>query len=235
MKQYKNFITSGCSFTASAPIDGPVHERLTWKNQSSVWPHYTFLALGPEDKNFLNFAMPGGGNVATLTNLVYYLEINKDINPLETLIGLNLTGISRQDVICRADHPKANQDPSVSNIKEKLNIGWAHGRQQYAIRTQGVQEIELYNMLAIVQGITYIESKNIDYFFMLMNSYIYTLAPSWFRNFLDAREKHWVKFDNQLGMWEFVKQKKLTTSDEHPSQLGHQLISNYILQHLNNE
>jgi hypothetical protein len=235
MKNYQHFIASGCSFTACMPVNGPMDKLLTWENQSSVWPHFCFQPMDVANGKFLNFALPGGGNVAAMNNIIYYLESNKNINCSNTLVGFNLTGLYRRDTICRIDHPEANNDLSNYDIKENLNISWIHSASNgLDIKTPGPDEQKIYSCLSIVQAIRYIESKNIDYFFMLMNEPIYEHAPAWFKEFLDARTKNWVKFNTFIAMQEFVKSKNLTTDDGHPTRDGHRMIASYVLQHLEN-
>lgn len=231
MKPYKNFLVSGCSFTAGVVNPKSVDE---WTQQAFVWPHYCLLEMNPSSTNFLNFALPGGGNIAAINNLVYYLELHKEVNSSNTLIGLNFTGLERHDAICHADHVDANNDLAAQHIREQLNIGWIHGYAQREHLQRGITQRTIQSCLSIVQGITYLESKGIDYFFMTMTNSVYSSAPPWFKEFLDARTSSWIKFGNTMGMMEFVKQHQLTESSSnfHPSKQGHRLISQHILAHL---
>lgn len=233
MKLYKNFIVSGCSFTAGVINPDNVNE---WATQSFAWPHYCFLEMDPENSNFLNFALPGSGNNAAISNLVYYLELNKQANAANTLVGLNLTGLERSDTMCHTHHQDANNDVSNQHIKEQLNIGWIHNSHSREQLRQGVTQLTIQSCLSIVQGIVYLESKCIDYFFMLMTDSVYTASPLWFKEFLDARQSNWVQFDGTRGMMEFVKQHQLTetSSNFHPSKKGHKILSEHVLTHLKN-
>ena len=232
MKPYKNFIVSGCSFTAGIINPKNVDE---WATQSFAWPHYCFLEMDPENSNFLNFALPGGGNIAAINNLVYYLELHKEVNSTNTLVGLNVTGLERSDIICYPGHLDANNDVANQHIKEQLNIGWIHSTTSREYLQQGVVPLTIQSCLCIVQGIVYLESRGIDYFFMIMTDSVYSDSPLWFKEFLDARRSNWVQFDNTRGMMEFVKQHQLTktNSDFHPSQKGHKILSEHVLTHLN--
>jgi hypothetical protein len=175
--------------------------------------------------------LPPNKQEIAVKNLIYYFELNPEIN--NTLVGFNITGLTRQDIICHSTHPAKNNDLSSRDITQKLNIGWARGSDNLKIKQQGPDEIIIYNCLEIIQGIIYLESKNIDYFFMFMTSADYN-APIWIKTFLENRKKNWVTFDDQIGMLEFVKQHNLTISndDHHPSREGHRLIASYILSHL---
>jgi hypothetical protein len=224
--KYKKFITTGCSFTAG------VLESID--NQTAfAWPHFCVLDLGLATDDFLNFALPGGGNTAAISNLVYYLELNPDLDC--ALVGINLTALGRCDSMCNQAHLNANQDQSNKHIQQQLHIGWIHNSLDRHQVSRGSTALTIQSCLAIVQGITYLESKNIDYFFMLMTDSIYAYSPAWFQQFLDARQDHWVKFGEITGMLEFVEQLNLQTSsdDFHPSIQGHKHIADRVLAHLN--
>ena len=241
MKKYKHFITSGCSFS-SGVINNPNNTLEAWQNQSFAWPHYCFLDMWADDHTFLNFAQPGNGITATFTSLIYYLELNKHITPGNTLIGFNLTGLERQDIPAKVDHPNANSDLATRDTKKELQLGWIRrndltvSTEQYYtdIMQQGAEEISNFNKIAAIQGITYLESRGFDYFFMLMTESIVDSADDYFYKFLDERHQNWVTFDKHRGMYEFVKEQQLATSDGHPSKEGHWLIASHVLEHLKN-
>lgn len=225
-KQYKKLITTGCSFTAGVLESINAHTAF-------AWPHFCVLELGLASNDFLNFALPGGGNNAAISNLVYYLELNPDLD--RVLVGLNITALERCDSMCKQTHLDANQDLSNKHIQEQLHIGWIHNGLDRFQLNRGVAALTIQSCLAVVQGIVYLESRNIDYFFMLMTDNIYTDSPVWFQQFLHARQDHWVKFGELTGMLEFVEQQNLQTSgvDFHPSIQGHKHIADHVLEHLN--
>ena len=102
------------------------------------------------------------------------------------------------------------------------------------IMQQGAEEISNFNKIAAIQGITYLESRGFDYFFMLMTESIVDSADDYFYKFLNERHQNWVTFDKHRGMYEFVKEQQLATSDGHPSKEGHWLIASHVLEHLKN-
>ena len=236
IKPYKNFITSGCSFTAGV-INNPNNSLVGWENKSSVWPHYCFLSMDPEQSNFINLAIPGGSNFSAFSNLVYYLETHKNLNSSNTLVGFNITGLYRYDEICDSNNSKANKDlccidpVGLIHPSQELGFAWiTHG-----IYGRGQEKIEILNFLAILQGIVYLETNKFDYFFMLMNDHVYIDLPDWLKEFLKNRTDNWIKFENIMGMLEFVKQQNLIDDDYHPNRSGHKLIAEYVLKFLNNK
>ena len=215
MKQYDTFITTGCSFTAGV-IANPKSKMAAY-----VWPHFCFQDIKPEISNFTNLAIPGAGNTAALLNLVYFLENNKQLNSDNTLIGLNLTGLYRIDVICPTGIP--GQD-----------FGWKiNGINTPFQKIMGFEQTQIFNSMIIIQCLSYLELRNFKYFFMILEDSIYTQSTNWLQEFLDQRLDCWIKFDKDMSMLEFIKTNKVTTNDNHPTKDGHRLIANHVLNFLN--
>jgi hypothetical protein len=206
----ENFIVTGCSFTSGVfEFDYNSEDpQSIWEQTSCSWPHFVFGRLGVKNKKFFNFAIPGGGNTAAMTNLVLFLEKNPNYNNSNTLVGINLTELGRSDFITNKNDANANNDRSTQHIKENLNIGWI---------TKGIDgyksNLELHNAVNIIQTLTYLKSKNINYFFMLMTDEIYHKSPQFFKKFLDTESDNWITFDKTLSMKTFVVDKKLTESN----------------------
>lgn len=229
----ENFIVTGCSFTSGVfKCNTNLQSAQTyWEQNSYAWPHFAFADLGVYKKNFFNFALPGGGNIAAMTNLVLFLEKNPHINHTNTLIGINITELSRIDYITDKNDPQANRDAANKHIIDHLNIGWITGQiQNYKLN------LEYQTAAFIIQTLTYLESKNIQYFFMLMTDSIYNTSPEFFQNFLHLRRKKWITFDSYKGMENFVIDKKtiVSNNDTHPNKEGHKIIAAYVTEHLRN-
>ena len=227
----ENFITTGCSFTSGLfNCDTNLNNAQSiWEQTSFAWPHFVFGTLGVSGKNFLNFAIPGAGNIAAMTNLVLFLEKNPQYNKNNSLIGINLTELSRMDYITDKNDPEANNDPSTKHIVDYLDIGWITKKfKNYKFN------VEYQTATLIVQTLTYLESKNINYFFMTMSDAIYNTGPVFLQKFLDFRKDKWITFDNCKGMENFVIDKNLIVSnnDTHPNKEGHKIIADYVTKHL---
>jgi len=230
MKKYNNFIVTGCSFS-SGVINA--HSTEHWKTAAFSWPHYCFLEMDPEHSQFLNFALPGGGNIAAMTNLVLYLEQHPDVTGSNTLVGLNITALERFDIICAPGAPGTVYNLAAQHVTQELDIGWIHNQHSRHLKhstSAGVQK----SCISLIQAMVYLESKSIDYFFMLMTQDIYTYSPDWFKRFLDARTHHWVKFDSTIGMLEYIKKHELITDDLHPTRAGHGVLAGHVIKHLTN-
>lgn len=232
-----NFITTGCSFTAGV-IPKPHDQADSWLLQGSVWPHFIFAKMNPAQSTFKNLALPGGGNVAALTNLIYYLETNKScLDTNNTVIGFNITEPARLDTICSLNHPGINRDlccidsTGLDHPSQELGFGWT---------TSGLNHrqtnIDIIGYLSVVQALAYLKLNKFRYFFMLMTDSIYTHAPDWFQSVLNQHSNNWITFDDCMSMHSMVLAHNLTVSDrdQHPSTEGHIKIAKYVDMFLTN-
>jgi hypothetical protein len=227
----KQFITAGCSFTAGGSLieDAIQHPK--------TWSHFLLPKINPEF--FYNLAMPGGGNGATGTNLIYLLETKKYIEPKNTLIGINITGLDRIDTMCAVDHPDANKhfswnyDFGYSWITEggfTSNMSPFYGALQ---KNTELEQIRISNALAIITCFCYLELHKFNYFFMIMDDLVIQDSPPWFLDFLNCRQQQWITFNDHNTMHSLVKEKNLLEEDKfHPSIGGHQLIADIVIEQL---
>jgi hypothetical protein len=227
----KQFITAGCSFTAGDSLI----ENAT--QLPKTWPHFLLPKLSPEF--FYNLAIPGGGNHATSTNLIYLLETKKYIDPTNTLIGINITGLDRVDTMCAVDHPDSNKNFSwncdfkygwITEGGFTSNMSPFYGDLQKNI---GIEQIHILSALAVIKCFSYLELNKFNYFFMVMDDLVIQDSPLWFFDFLNCRRQQWITFDNHNTMHSFVKEKNLLEKDKfHPSVRGYQLIADMVLEQL---
>lgn len=223
-----NFITTGCSFTAEHNYTIKKYPA-DWENLGTTWSHFCFAKMNPVYHNYVNMAMSGSGNLASMTNLIHFLETNKDIiTPKNSLIGFNITGLDRVDKICSINDPLANFNSyryycKDSDIKFSwITSGWDPSSEQFIEQS----------CLTVLQCLSYLELKKFRYFFMLMNNPVYDCSPIWFKTMLNAHRANWVKFDDTIGMLEFSQKNNLITSCGHPNTQGHKLISDYVMEFL---
>lgn len=236
MKKIFNFITTGCSFTAGV-IPLPHNTTTDWEVKGSVWPHHCFAKMNPETSNFLNLALPGGGNMAATTNLIYYLETNLSrLDPEKTLIGLNISGLDRVDTMVNNHSNLANKnfcciDPiGQTHFSDQFGFGW-HTKGTSGELSQTIYA-HIFNSLLVIECFAYLERHNFNYFFMLLNNAVYDYAPEWFQQALDLRNDSWIKFDGTYGMYEFAQQGAWLDHSGHPTIQGHKLIADYVMRHI---
>ena len=222
----KNFITAGSEFTA-----GTSDIELA-KENPTAWPHFLLPILTPEF--FVNLAIPESGNFSTINNLIYLLETKKHIDPADTLIVIGFTGLARLDIMCAVDHPNANQHFSwdidlefgwITNLDFTQKVVPFNGILQ---KNMGVEQIEKLNCLSVVQGLSYLEANNFNYFFILMDEYILIDSPDWFKSFLTQRQSKWIKFNQYQTMHEFIRANNSNRAVCHLSVDDHRSIADLI-------
>jgi hypothetical protein len=227
--QIKNFIVTGCSFTASI-LEDVESTADAWNLRASHWPHTVFAELGPSDKNFVNLAMGSGGNTAAFVNLVYFLNRYYDsCLPENTLIGFNITALTRKDKICEIDDPRQSLHRVCVDVPRHLGLSWY---PESLGRDDNINHIVIQNACKVIETITYIEHRKFPYFFMLMNDEIYTHSPVWFQRFLDSRRnKSWILLDDYLSMESYSNSIKgwRADDDHHPNLETNRKIGKKVL------
>ena len=221
-----NFIVAGCSFSVG------ISDKEVAINCPTTWSHFLLSKLNP--KFFYNLAIPGSGNFAIANNLIYLLESKNHIEAKDSLIIFNISGLDRIDTMVPVDHPNANK--SFSWDKD-FKFGWIveggflnnknvfKGLLQ---KNMGFEQVQLLSCLSMVQCFSYLESRNFNYRFMLMDNNILN-SPVWFTDFLNVRQDKWIQFDHAQSMHEYAKNTNLLSEDKfHPSIHAHKLIADQI-------
>jgi hypothetical protein len=232
LTSFDNLIVAGCSFSAgTSNIDQA-------KQMPTTWSH--FLLQKFSTKFFYNLSIPGGGNIQILNNLTFMLEIKNYIIEKPTVVILNFSGLDRIDTMCAVDHPDANKNFSWS---KDFGFGWItqgsflsksapyHGCLQKNI---GFDQVVLTNCLTIVQCLNYLKSKQVKFFFMLMDDDIIKIAPEWFQTMLNQHyQKEFIRFKLHDSISSFVKSKNLLAEDKfHPNTEAYRLIADEIFKKL---
>jgi len=222
----ENFIVGGCSFSSGTS------DKSLAVTEPLVWPSFLLSDLDP--KFYYNLAIPGAGNFSVADNLVYLLESKRYIQPENSIILFNISGLDRIDTMCAVDHPDANTNFSWAT---DFGFGWIteggflgsslpfNGSLQKNI---GFEQIQNLSCLSVVKLCCYLESRKFSYHFMLMDDDILD-SPSWFFDFLSARKDRWIQFEGETSMFGFVKKKNFLAQDQfHPSANGHKLIATQV-------
>lgn len=227
----KNFIVTGCSFTASR-LEDVEDTAEAWNLRASHWPHTVFAELGPQGKTFINLAMGSGGNTAAFVNLCYLLNLNHQYSPENTLIGFNITSLIRKDRMCLPNDARQSVYRESVDVPKYLGISWypeIHNKDEI------IDHTVIQNACKVIESISYLESRKFNYFFMLMSDSVYTTAPSWFQEFLDARKNiSWILLDRYLSMESYSNSIKgwRTPTDTHPNLETNRIIGKKVIDFL---
>jgi len=228
----KNFVVTGCSFTASVLKDIPPTAE-AWNMRASHWPHTVFAKLGPENKTFVNLAMGAGGNTAAFTNLSYFLNrYGFKYCPDNTLIGFNITSMTRKDRICNIDDNRQSIHKESEDVTKYLDLSWY---PESLSKEDDLNHIIIQNASKVIESIVYLEHFKYQYFFMLMNDEVYTHSPKWFQEFLDLRKnKTWITLDNYLSMESYSNSIEgwRSINDHHPNLETNRTIGKKVLDFL---
>jgi hypothetical protein len=228
----KNFVVTGCSFTASILQDvSPTAEG--WNTRASHWPHTVFAKLGPENKTFVNLAMGAGGNTAAFTNLVYFLNKHRlRYQPNNTLIGFNITALTRKDGICDVNDGRQSMYQESIDVQKYLDLSWY---PEDVSTHDNLDHLVIQNACKVIESIVYLEHFKYQHFFMLMNDGVYTHSPKWFQEFLDLRKnKTWILLNDYLSMESYSNsiQGWRSPDDHHPNLETNRIIGNKVLDFL---
>jgi hypothetical protein len=233
MTTYNNLLVAGSSVTAGTS------DKTMALTDPQVWPHFLLSAL--RSNIFCNLAMPAGGNISIAKNLIYTLETKPEYTPADTLVVFNLAPLDRFDVMCAVDHPNANQHFSWA---KDFGFNWITSGSFTAKtppfngileKNMGYDAIVNFNALELIGLITYLEDRGYHFHFILDNCSILTDAPTYLTDFLQAKKRHWVNFDNHLALREYCQSHNSMIDNEHPTVAGHQLVSQQLEQHLYQE
>lgn len=227
--KYKKILVSGCSFSVgSSSLDEA-------KQNPSTWSHYLINNYLTDINALMNVALSGGGNTAMVKNLVAAIETQPVVDPKDTLIIFNITGLQRIDMICPVDHYDVNKNNSWAQC---FGFNWINLPHLSTINTvykdiiqknSGWNETILENSLELVLLFGYLENKGFDYKFMVMDKTIFERAPDFLKPYLNAA----LDFDGHKTMHEFCKANNLLDKDGfHPSDQGYRTISKYIFDDL---
>jgi hypothetical protein len=184
--------------------------------------------------------MPGGGNISATKNLILYIEKHKNqIQSNNTIIVLNITGLNRWDLPCHVTNLNANKDLAcvdsigIAHPSEGLGLAWITKQSRYG--DLNIDHVDVISALSIIECLSYLELNSLPYFFMVMASADYESSPDFLKKFLNSRNDKWVKFNQHIGMFDYVKSIDLITNDNHPTVEGHRVIANHVIKHLKND
>lgn len=224
---YKNLIVAGCSFS-----EGTNRKEL-FNNTPETWSHFLVNKYLTSVNRYINLGIPGGGNTQIVKSLIYTLETT-NLNPNETLVLFNITGLQRIDLMCQIEQPDHNEYFRWKNMYNFSYINIPHLNSTDTIfkdllhKNLGYNEVVLSNSIELIGLFHYLKSKNIDYKFMLLDNTIEERCPDVLKTYIDSA----IKF-NGLNMYEYCEENNLLDTDNfHPSTDGYSALSDFIYQSL---
>ena len=224
---YKNLIVAGCSFSTGTNLP----EK--FNNTPKTWSHFLVNKYLTSVNCYINLGILGGGNTQIAKSVIYTLE-KINLNPNETLVLFNITGLQRIDLMCQLEQPDHNEYFSWKNMYNFSYINIPHLNSTDTIfkdllhKNLGYDQVLLSNSIELISLFNYLKSKKIDYKFMLLDDTIEERSP----DILNPYLKEAIKFDG-LNMHEYCKKNNLLHDDGfHPSADGYSVLSDFIYQSL---
>jgi hypothetical protein len=229
LSNVKTLITTGCSYTAaSSNID----------ETPTSWAGH--LARYLEVDDYVNLALPGGGNTSTSFSLTSFLLDRNDVflDADSTMVVFNITDFDRTDMITYPDHYASNKHNSWKDI---LGFNWINDsgftnrKEPYDHLIQkntGIKQVEKLGVLALELMVFMLHNMNIEYRILLMRDYIHESSPDIAR-FMDKYDDKIIRLGSSIGMYEFCKKYSMLSEDGfHPSNKGYYKIYNEIIKQL---
>jgi hypothetical protein len=211
--------TGGCSYINQG--NGTAMEPNTWVG---------YLAQQFQVQSLANTAT-GGHGIILLANSILQVLSKFDYNLDRTLVVFNISDPARLDIPCGFDH--ANRSHQVTwnnNILTHTYLDRESSLFHNIAKNIGIDQIEVMTATALEFLFNFLENNNVKYCFMTMRDY----RNSSIGPILAKQQHHQVTFDNEPGMYEFCQQRNLIGPDRsHPSRLGHELMSQYVYQWIN--
>lgn len=252
MKQYKNLIASGCSFTSNGmggvpPTDTSqggcsyiddlaqaiVGEKSYLASTPDSWAG--FLAQKLNVTSMINTASGSHGNMLIVHTLLEIL--NKfPYHPEHTLIVFNLSDPSRLDLPCEfncvdADHDNILWTKNIIDHSYLKMSNDAHKINEIK-RLMGINQIEKFTSNAVELLFTLLEHRKYNFYFMMMANYIDNqyLGPV-----IEKYKDRLIGLNPGLSMIDFcqITNNCISKFDKHPNINGHKLIADAVYSHIN--
>jgi hypothetical protein len=242
LKQYKNLIAAGCSFSSDAIGGVPPTEqsmggcsfidaRDGTPSTPKTW--VGFLAQQLTVTSLVNVACSGHGNILTANSILEILnKFNYD--PADTLIVFNLTDPARLDIPCAFDSLNED-DRNVLWTKDIINYSYLKISNDNIDKIKiwmGIDQVERFTSNAIELLFTLLEYRKFNYYFMIMGNYIdhQYLGP-----IIKKHKDRLISLNPGISMIDFCQLTNNTVSDSdlHPSIDGHKIIADMIYEYIN--
>jgi hypothetical protein len=251
MKQYKNLIASGCSFTSNGMGGAPPTDRSQGgcsyiDDPQEIVGEKSYLALTPGSwsgflaqklnvTSMINTASGSHGNILIVHTLLEIL--NKfPYDPEHTLIVFNLSDPARLDLPCEFNHVDADHTHILwtKNIIDHsyLKLSGSDTKINKIIRLMGIDQVEQFTSNAVELLFTLLEHRKYNFYFMMMKNYINHryLGPV-----IEKYKDRLINLSPGISMYDFCQltNNYISKLDEHPTINGHKLIADAVYSHIN--
>lgn len=242
--KFNNIVAGGCSFTQDGVSGCPPLADNNGGNSFLDYPDDNITASIPKSwvgmisqklaaKSIVNVAAGGHGNLLTANSLLSMLtRFNYPRD--QTLVLFNITEPTRLDIPCEFSH----QDRSV-------DIHWGPDILPLTYLSHSCATVKQFKYQIGPDAIAFLTSNSIKFLLDFLKSNHYTFLFLTMCDYTNDRylapmiqqyQQHYVMLDQFNNMMDFCVHNQVTISskDHHPNTVGHQMIAQRVLQHLNN-
>ena len=238
MKQYKNLIAAGCSFSADSISGVPPTKQsaggcsfIDGGNNTPSTPKTWagFLAQQLNVTSLVNVASSGHGNILTANSILEILnKFNYD--SADTLIVFNLTDPARLDIPCDTTSLfRSNDIPWTDDIIEHSYMNVIETRK--LPKKIGIDAVEKFTSNIVELLFDMLEHRKFEFYFLMMTDY--TQHP-YLGSIIDKYKTRLITIDPGTGMMEFCQltNNYISNFDKHPNIIGHKLIADTVYRHI---
>lgn len=243
MKQYKNLLVSGCSFSQDQRYDGlggtpptktgPGSNRFIEDEEYGKFPlsYPGFLAQKLQVTSFVNAATSGHGNILIAHSLLEFLN-RFDYDPEQTLVVLNLSDPGRLDIPCNFDNKFAEKKymPWTDTYIPYSYFDFASDPVDGMKKSMSIDVVEQLTSNTIELLFNYLQNKKIDFYFLTMNN----VDDTCLKKVIGKFDKHYVRLYPGINMMDFCRITKTGVSETnlHPGIKGSMLIAHQIYKYI---
>lgn len=239
MKQYKNLIAAGCSFSANG-IGGVPPTKQSAGGCSFIdagdnntpltpWSWVGFLAQQLNVTSLVNVACGGHGNILTANSILEVLnKFNYD--PTDTLIVFNLTEPVRLDIPCDTTSSlRSNVIPWTDDVIDHSYMSRIETIK--LTKAIGIDAVEKFTSNIVELLFDMLEHRKFEFYFLMMTDYT---QHSYLGSIIDKYKTRLITIDPGTGMMEFCQltNNYISKLDKHPNITGHKLIADTVYKHI---
>jgi len=238
---FKNLVVGGNSFTQDGiggcpPTlnSGGGCSFCNDENYKSAVPKswVSWVASKLQVTSFVNTASSSHGNFL-IADTILYLLTNYQYPPKDTLVIFNISMPTRLDIPCEFINPNVSKFlPWNENLIPFAYLNRHCKTYQHIEKNIGLDLVPIMSWQKIDFLCNWLENKKYNYLFLTTENYNNVKE---FQQIVDPRRQSFIDLDPGVGLLEWSALTKNNTENNfHPDENGRRLISNLVIERINN-